>query len=257
MVVFAGRGDELPAHPLGLQAQHHHHVRPRQRGVEIVEDLGTHPLDPGGHQRRRSAQADGGTQRLKAQQVRACDPAMHHVPADHDHQAGEILARLTARIQRLAQRQRVEQRLRRVLVLPVARVEHRAVHLVGDELRRPAGGVADHDRIGAHGVQRDRGVDQRLALLHARLRGVHVDHIRAEPLARDLEAEQRARRVFEEGVDDGQSGQQVGVLGRPAAEFDPLLRLGQQEQDFMPLQPPDAEQVAVREGQPPCGKARW
>src|SRR3546814_7777743 len=83
-----------------------------------------------------------------------------------------------------------------MLVTAVARVEHGAVDLVGDELHRARGRMADDDRVGAHRVQRHRGVDQRFALLHARLRGVHVDDVGAEPLARDLEGEERAGRIF-------------------------------------------------------------
>src|SRR3546814_20654435 len=84
--------------------------------------------------------------------------------------------------------------------------------------------MADDDRVGAHRVQRHRGVDQRFALLHARLRGVHVDDVGAEPLARDLEGEERAGRIFEKGVDDGKSGERIVMLGRArTVEVDPLL----------------------------------
>ncbi len=161
-------------------------------------------------------------------------------------QPGKVVRRLAARTQRMAQRQRIEQRLRRVLVLPVTRVEHRTIDLVRNQLRRAARAVADDDRIGAHGVERDRGVDQGLALLHARLGGVHIDHVGAEALAGDLEAQQRARRIFEEGVDDGQARHEIFMLRRLAVERDPLLRLVEQEQDFVPLELADADEIAMR-----------
>ena len=92
-----------------------------------------------------------------------------------------------------------------------------------------------------------RGVDQRLALLHARLRDRHVDDVGAEPLAGDLERQQRARRVLEEGVDQRQPGEPLVVLGAAAIELDPLLGLVEQERDLVRLEPDDSGQVPVRE----------
>src|SRR3546814_17257199 len=52
-----------------------------------------------------------------------------------------------------------------------------------------------------------------------------VDDIGAEPLARDLERQQGARRIFEKGVDDGESGQGIVMLGGArAVQFDPYFR---------------------------------
>ena len=249
VMILARRGDELAAHPLGLQAQHHRDIRPVERRVEIVEHFCTHRFDTHRHQRRRRTKPHRGTERLQAEQVGARDTAVQDIAADDDPEPGKIVRRLAPVAQGMPQRERVEQGLGRVFVLPVARIEHRAVDLVGNQLRRPARPVADDDRIGAHGVERDRGVDQRLALLHARLRGMHIDHIGAKALARDFEAQQRPRRVFEEGVDDRETRKHVLVLGRLPVERDPLLRLVEQEEDFVPLQLADPDQVAVRESE--------
>ena len=249
VMIFARRGDELAAHPLGLEAQHHRDVRAVERRVEIVEHFRPHRLDTHGQQRRRRAKPHGGTERLQAEQVGTGNAAVQDIAADDDPEPGEIIRRLAPVAQGMTQRERVKQGLRRVFVLSVARIEHRAVDLVGDQLRRPARPVADDDRIGAHGIERDRGIDQRLALLHARLRGVHIDHIGAKALARNLEAQQRPRRVFEEGVDDGETRQHILVLGWLAVERHPLLRLVEQEEDFVPLQLADPDQVAVRESE--------
>jgi len=134
-----------------------------------------------------------------------------------------------------------------MFVLAVTRIEHRAIDLVGDELRRPARPVADDDSVGAHGVERDRRVDQRLTLLHARLRGMHVDDIGTQALARDFETQQRARRIFEEGVDHGEPRKHILVLGRLPVERNPLFGLVEQKQDFVPFELADADQVAMRE----------
>jgi hypothetical protein len=107
--------------------------------------------------------------------------------------------------------------------------------------------VADDDHVGAHRVERLRGVDQRLALLHARLRGVHVDDIRAEPLSGDLERQQRAGAVLEERVDQGQTVEPLVGLGMGAVGIDPLLRLVEQERDLMRLEAVDPGEVPVRE----------
>ena len=173
---------------------------------------------------------------------------MQDIAADGDGQAGEIVAGLPSLPQRMAQGQRVQQGLGRVFVLAITRIEDRAVDLVRDKARRPARSVPDDDGIGAHGVEGDRGIDQRLALLHAGLRGVHVDDVGAQPLPGDLETQERPRRVLEESIDDRQSGQAVAVLLALPVEIDPLFRLVEQEQDFVALQLADAEQVAMREG---------
>ncbi len=180
---------------------------------------------------------------------------MQDVAADHDLQSGEIVRRLAPVAQRMAQRQRIEQRLGRMLVLPVARIEHGAADLVGDQLGCPARTVADDDRVGAHRVEGDRGIDQRLALFHRRLGGMHVDDIRPQPLARDLEAQQRARGILEEGVDHRQPGQPVLALGCLPVERNPLLRLVEQEQDLVPFELADPDQVAMRESEPARGIA--
>ncbi len=148
----------------------------------------------------------------------------------------------------MPERQGVEQRLGRMFVLPVTGIENWAVDLAGDQPHCAGRPVTDNDGIGAHGVERDRRIDQRLALLHRALRRMHVDHIRAQPLAGDLEAQQRARGVLEEGVDDGQAGQRVAVLAGLAVKLHPLFRLGEEEQDFVGFQRGDGNQVAVREG---------
>ncbi len=105
--------------------------------------------------------------------------------------------------------QRIQQRLRRVFMPPVARVQHRAIHLLRQQVHRAGIRMPHHQQIGVHGVQRHGGINQRLALLHAGLRHGHVHHIRPQPLARQFETGLRAGGVFEEHVDLRQPRQRV------------------------------------------------
>ena len=66
-----------------------------------------------------------------------------------------------------------------------------------------ARGVADDDRIGAHGHDRLGGVLEGLALGYRRPLGGEVDDIRAQPLGGRLEGQTRAGGVLEEEVDNG------------------------------------------------------
>ena len=97
--------------------------------------------------------------------------------------------------------ERVEERLGRVLVGAVAGIDHRARHLLGEQLDR-AGGVMAHDQdVRPHGVQRHRRIDQRLALLHGGGADRHVHDVGAEALAGELEGGLGPRRGLEEEVD--------------------------------------------------------
>ena len=239
-VELARRRHIAARHPLGLKPQHHHHVGTVECRIHVAERGNEQPLGRRRHQRRRRTDADLGAERGQREDVRPRHPAVQHVAADHHPLPRDAAAPAS-------DSQRVEQRLRRVLVPPVAGVEHRAIDLVGDQPDRARAHVPDHQHVGAHRVQRLRGVDQRLALLYRALRRMHVDDVGAEPLARDLEAQQRAGRVLEERVDLGQARQPlVGHVAR--ADPDPTLRLVEQERDLVRLQPGDAGEVPVRKG---------
>ena len=61
------------------------------------------------------------------------------------------------------------------------------VHLFGQQVHAPGMRMPHHQKIGVHGVQRQRGVDQRFALFHRRDLHRHRHDIGAQALARDLE----------------------------------------------------------------------
>ena len=165
---------------------------------------------------------------------------MQDIAADRHDQPGNLALLLP-------DGQRIEQPLRRVLMLPVARVEHRAIDFVGDQLHRAAALVADHDRIGVHRVQRHRRIDQRFALFYRALRDVHIDHVGPQPLSRQLEREQRPGAVFKERIDDRQPRQPLIALVRRAPQRDPLFGLIEQEQQLPRGEASQPDQVTMRE----------
>ena len=151
----------------------------------------------------------------------------------------------------LADGQRVEQRLRRVLVRAVAGVDHRAADLLAQELHRARRRVAHDDHVRPHRVERRRRVDQRLALGHRRGAHRHVHDLRAEPLAGDLERALGAGRGLEEEVDLGLAAQRRQRLPLLPADRDHRLGAVEQIEDFVGVEVGDGEQVAL-------GKAgRW
>ena len=88
--------------------------------------------------------------------------------------------------------QRVEKRLRWMLVRAVSGIDDRAIDLLGQKLDGTRRVMAHNDYVRAHGVERDGCVDERLALRHRRRRDVHVHHVGAEALARHLKGRLRA-----------------------------------------------------------------
>ena len=97
---------------------------------------------------------------------------------------------------------RIQQCLGRVLMPAVAGVDDRTVDLFREQLDRAAFRVAHHQHVGMHGVERDCSIEQRLALLDGAGTDGHVDHVRAQTFAGELETGPRAGRAFKEDVDD-------------------------------------------------------
>ncbi len=143
--------------------------------------------------------------------------------------------------------QRVEQRLGRMLVRSVARIDDRAVDLAGQELHGAGRVMAHDDDVGMHGVERDRGVDQRLALAHRGGAGRHVHHVGAEPFAGELERRLGAGRDLEEQVDLGAAAQRGALFLDLAVELDEFLGEVEQADDLVARQALDPQQMPVRE----------
>ena len=134
--VFARRGHVGALHALALQAQHHDDVDAFESLPHVGEDFRAEPLGPRRQQRRGRGDAHARAERIQHVDVGAGDAAVQDVAADGHREPGD--APLDA-----ADRQRVEQRLRRMLVGAVAGVDHRAVDLLRRAARpRPPHGGA-------------------------------------------------------------------------------------------------------------------
>ncbi len=142
---------------------------------------------------------------------------------------------------------RIEQRLGRMLVRAVAGIDHRTVDLLGQEFDRAGGVMAHHDDVRVHGVERDRGVDQRLALAHGGGADRHVHDVGAEPFARELEGGLGAGRDLEEQVDECSPAQRNLLLVDLAVEVDEVLSEIEQPQNLLARKPFDPQQIALVE----------
>ena len=183
----------------------------------------------------RSARAH----RREKQDVRARDARMRDVAADRHDQTGEPA--LVA-----ADGERVEERLRRMLVRAVAGIDDRAFDLLRKQ-RDGAGGVmADDEDVRPHGVQRHRRVDQRLALLHRGGADRHVHHVGAEPFAGQLEGGLRAGGGFEEEVDLGAAAERRLLLLDLAGNVDRGFGRIEKNRDILGGKALDPEKVPVR-----------
>ena len=102
----------------------------------------------------------------------------------------------------------------------VAAIDDRAVDLFRQQLHGARVRVTYHQHVRVHGVQRHRGVDQGLALLHRAGGDRHVDEVAAEALGGQLERRAGARRFLEEQVDDGAAVKDAGSLVGAAVLLD-------------------------------------
>jgi hypothetical protein len=108
---------------------------------------------------------------------------------------------------RSAHRVEVEQRLRRVGVLPVAAVDHASGQVPRDEVGRACGLMAHHQYLGPYRFERAYGIDEGLALFDARSAGGDVDDVRSQRLAGQLERRARAGARFVEQRHDRPAAQ--------------------------------------------------
>ena len=144
-------------------------------------------------------------------------------------------------------RQRIEQRLGRMLMRAVAGVDHRAIDLAGEEMHRARVMVPHHQNVRPHGVQRHGGVDQRLALFDARRRDRHVHHVRPKSLAGEFERRLRAGRGLEEQIDLGASAQSGALLLDLPRDRHGFVGEIEQRHDLLARQVLDAKEMALGE----------
>ena len=107
----------------------------------------------------------------------------------------------------VADREEVEQRLSRVLVLAVPGVDHVSICQPCHELGRSDRRVANHDHVRVVRAQRQRGVLERLTLVDGRARRAQGHGVGRQALRGEFEARQRPRRGLVEEVDDRAAAQ--------------------------------------------------
>ena len=112
----------------------------------------------------------------------------------------------------------IQKRLRRMFVPPVSGVEHRAFHLLREEVGSTGVRMPDDQEVRIHRVQRQRRVDQGFALPDGTRAQDHVHDVGPEALTGELETRLRSRGVLEEHVDQGQAQEFVGTLGGTPVE---------------------------------------
>ena len=70
---------------------------------------------------------------------------------------------------------------------PIARIDDGTIDLFGEQMDRARLRMTHDDNVRPHGIQRYRGIDQRLAFFDARGRNRHVHDVGAKPLACQFE----------------------------------------------------------------------
>src|SRR6266536_5637028 len=98
---------------------------------------------------------------------------MKHIAADGYDEA--LDAALAA-----ADGERVEQGLGRMLMLAVTSVDDGTGYFLGKKLSRAGRGMAHHENVGVHRVERHRGIEHGLALGDRRGRNGHIEHVGAK-----------------------------------------------------------------------------
>ena len=113
-------------------------------------------------ERGRAAERDARAEFDQRVDIRARDAAEKNVAEDRDVQPGDSALFF-------ANGEGVEQRLRGMLVRAVAGVDDAGVEPLGEEIRRAAGAVPQHDDVGEERLEVQRGVLERLAFGEARM----------------------------------------------------------------------------------------
>ena len=175
-----------------------------KHGIEIAFDPHALAGERIRQQRARTDERDVDAQHPHPDDVRARDARVLDVADDRDAQSLEVPGVF-------AQGHQIEQRLGRVRVRAVARVDDVAVERFREPARKTRFGVAHDDHADADRAQRDRGVGDRLALPQRRCAGRERDHVCADPLFGERERRRRARARFEKQVEDGNAGEEIAT----------------------------------------------
>ena len=160
---------------------------------------------PARHERRRADERRLRTDERERLDQRSRDARMENVADDRNVKAVEPAERLAHRVE-------VEKRLRRMLVLPVSGVDDVGVRHARDEIGSTDVRMTDHDHVRVVLGKRQRGVLQRLTLVDGRAGRSQRHRVGREPLRRQVEARERARRRLVEEIDDETATQRRQLL---------------------------------------------
>ena len=143
---------------------------------------------------------------------------MQHVAADRH---GEIFKTAAVQFGQVAANgQSIQQCLGGMLMGAVAGIDHTAIQLAGKKFGGAGILMPHHQHVGTHGVQGAGGIDQSLALGHGRCLDAHIEHVGAQPFARQLETGLGAGGGFKEQIDQGAALQHRGLFVGTAVEGD-------------------------------------
>src|ERR1700682_6409648 len=190
-----------------------------------------------GQPHRGTAESEAASEFREQVNIRARHAAVKDVAEDCDVQAFQSPAAV-------ADRQRVEERLRGVLVRPIARVDHREREMARGQVGRGRGTMSYYDTIRLHRIERAHRVEQRFAFLQAGGLGLKIHLIGSEPRRGRGGTDSRARRRLEKCQRDGFSAQRGEFFQRMVLNFLKWFRLIQQKYDFFGAKRFDAEHVA-------------
>ncbi len=174
------------------------------------------------HPHRRPAKRDAAAEFREQMNVRARHAAVQNVAENRDVQPFERAAPV-------ANRQRIEQRLRGMLVRAVAGVDHRQGQIPRHKIRRARGTMSHHDTIRLHRVERADGIEQRFPFFQARRFRLQIHLVRAQPRRRRGEADARARGRLEKRQRHGFPAQRRQFFQRMPLNFLKGFRLVQQK----------------------------
>jgi len=133
----------------------------------------------------------------------------------------------------VADGERVEQALRRVLVRAIAGVDNGNIEVAGDKIGCSRGSVPHHQAIRLHRVQRVNGIEQRFAFFDAGGLGLQIHGVRAEPRSRGAETDAGARGIFEESEGHRLAAESGQLFQRMALDFLKGLGLVEKKGDFV------------------------
>ena len=142
--------------------------------------------------------------------------------------------------------QRIEQGLGRVFVAAVAGIEHGAIDFLGQKVDGAGMGMPHDQQVRVHGIERQGGVDQGLALFDRTGLHGHVHHIRPETLAGQLETGLRPSRILEEHVDLGEPRQFLAMFDRSPVQFDIFVGQIQNCGDLIRFKRFDPQKMSTR-----------